>query len=94
MFKLVEFKSQSEKQAVIAEIKSSLEKLPQKISEIKYYEVGINFFNSPNASDVVLISDFETNDALNAYRIHPEHVKVVELIGKYKAEGSVVDYEY
>lgn len=94
MFKLITFESRAEKQKILLEIKTRLEKLPTLISEIKNFEVGINFFDSATASDMVLISDFETNDALNQYRIHPEHVKFVDFFSTYKADGTVVDYEY
>lgn len=82
-----EFKSKAEM------IKRGLEALPEKINEIKYFEVGINISVSPSAYDLVLVSEFETLSSLKAYQIHKEHVKVLEMIKLYKLDSIVVDYK-
>lgn len=74
-------------------LKRMLEELPSKIDQIKLYEVGINIADSPSASDIVLISGFESVESLNEYRVHPEHVKVLEFVRKVTDEARVVDYE-
>lgn len=69
-----------------------LNDLPVKISQIKKFEVGLNFNTSDAAYDIVLYSEFESRDDLNIYQKHPDHVKVAELVGRIRDKRAVVDY--
>ncbi len=81
------------KKAQLLEVKQALDLLPNYIPEIKNYEVGINFVENPRAYDLVIVSEFETLEALDTYRVHKEHIKAVEIIAKYKKDIRAVDYE-
>jgi len=74
-------------------LKQNLEALTGKIKEIVSLQVGLNFNPSEAAYDVALYTEFNTKEDLFAYRKHPEHVKVAELIGKVRNKVVVVDYE-
>lgn len=76
----------------IAEVQRKLENLEQSIDELRSIEVGVNFNESERAFDLSLYSTFETEEDLKAYAVHPEHLKVVELIKKVTIESKVVDY--
>ncbi len=93
MIKLKPFSGKDEKQEKAIEVKNALESLPALISEIKFYEVGLNLLESERASDIVLISKFDTLNTLDAYRVHPEHKKVLALISEYAEKVTAVDYE-
>jgi hypothetical protein len=93
MFKLKSEFSGNEKTSKANEIKTALEALPSLISQIKFYEVGINVISSERAFDMVLISSFENLETLDEYRVHPEHQKVVALIKENSEASTVVDYE-
>ncbi|MGM0444435.1 MAG: Dabb family protein [Fibrobacterota bacterium] len=73
--------------------KDLLEALPDKISEIRDYEAGLNISPRPAAKDLVLYSSFDSADDLASYAAHPEHVKVADFIRAHAEETSVVDYE-
>lgn len=73
-------------------IKKKLDSLKDKIPFIMEFEVGINEIKGERAWDISLYSAFENMDDLNSYRVHPEHVKVVEYIAKYKTDAAAVDY--
>ena len=71
------------------DIKENLEALKGKI------EVGLNFNDTDAASDVVLVSEFETKEDLNTYQNHPEHKAVgATYVRPYVAERRVCDYEF
>lgn len=70
-----------------------LESLSSLINEVKYLEVGINISDSPRAYDLILITEFENIDALNTYRNHDEHKKVLAKIKPLFDESVVVDYK-
>ena len=73
-------------------VEKKLNDLVSKIDELKSIEVGIDFNQSERAFDLSLYSTFDTKEDLKAYAIHPEHLKVVELIKEVTLESKVVDY--
>lgn len=75
-------------------IKTDLEALKGKIPGLLHIEVGINIPEAPQDNwDVVLNSDFENIEALNAYQVHPLHKEVAGFIGNVRTNRSCVDYE-
>lgn len=76
----------------ILEIKKRLEELPSKISQIKALQVGIN--ENGGEYDVVLVSLFDSPEALDAYDKNPYHVKVKDFIGLVTDKHSTVDYSF
>lgn len=94
LFKLKKYDSDSEKQTVISRIEEALLSLSDKIKELKYIEVGVNYDLNAKSYDICLVSHFNTLDDLEIYRVHPEHVKVAELIGQHAVERAAVDYEF
>lgn len=93
LFKLKDFFGE-EKVKVIAELKSLLEGLKDKISEVKYIEVGVNYELGAKSYDIVLLSHFESVEDLDKYRIHPEHLKVVARIGETTVSRAAVDFNF
>lgn len=94
LFKLKKYDSESEKQNEISNIEDALLSLSGKIDELKYIEVGVNYDLEAKSFDICLITHFESVDQLDAYRIHPEHLKVAEFIGQHAIERAAVDYEF
>lgn len=90
---IVMFKFKDEnKSSNIEEVLKRLNALVQLIPTLKSMEVGVNFTLSDRAFDLSLYSTFETKEDLDAYAVHPEHLKVVELIKSVTVESKVVDY--
>ena len=94
MWRLKDFAAGASKEENAAKLKQSLEALDGVIDEIAAIEVGINFNGSPAAFDVVLYSEFENREGLEAYQKHPEHLKIVDFVGEIRTDRAVVDYEY
>lgn len=94
LFKLKNYDSESQKQEEISKIEEALLGLSGKIEELKYIEVGVNYDLAAKSFDICLITHFESLDQLDAYRIHPEHLKVAELIGQHAVERAAVDFEF
>ena len=93
MWNLKDFAAGADKKENAKKLKESLEALEGVIEEIKAIEVGLNFNPSPAAFDVVLYSEFENREGLEAYQKHPEHLKIVDFVGEIRSERAVVDYE-
>ncbi|MBI2485358.1 MAG: Dabb family protein [Deltaproteobacteria bacterium] len=93
MWRLKDSANGASKEENAKKLKSSLESLKDKISEIKHIEVGININQSDAAFDVVLYSEFDSMNDLQAYQRHPEHMKIVGFVNEIRSERAVVDYE-
>ena len=82
-----------EKQEIKACIKEGLESLSGKIEglvDIKVYTEGLSSSNV----DLMLDSTFESEQALKAYAVHPEHVAVADgKVRPYIAERRCLDFE-
>jgi len=92
LFRLKDFTEGASKEENLTKFEELLSGLPEKIEEIKQFEFGSNISQSPNASDICLVSAFENEEDLDVYRNHPEHKKVVEFILKVSEESRVVDF--
>lgn len=93
LFKLREY-SETEKIEVIAELKEKLLALKGKIAELKYIEVGENYELDSKSYDLALLSHFNSVEDLDKYRVHPEHLKVVERIGQTTVARAAVDFNF
>lgn len=93
MLKLHEFADGCDKQTNAVRVKKVMEAMRGKIEGLHALEVGINQLPDPQAFDVVLITTIKDWDALEAYRVHPLHLEVVELLKKVRSDRVVVDFE-
>lgn len=84
--------AQNEKNAAAAELLQMLQTLSQTIPELIKMETGRNISTRLSAFDLVLTATFENEAALEAYRIHPDHQKVLQRINQLVSETAVVDY--
>lgn len=92
MWKLREFAEGKTKTENAVWMKTNLERLVGVIPEIKRLQVGINVSENREAYDAVLISWFEDEAALAAYRVHPEHVKISTYCKQIRESRVVVDF--
>lgn len=77
------------------DIKENLEGLKGKIDCLQDIQVGINFNTADTVSDVVLVSTFETKEALAEYQNHPAHKAVgATYVRPFVEERRVCDYEF
>lgn len=73
-------------------IKELLEGVGKIVPGVVSLEVLINQLESSNR-DVALISRFESVEALNAYQVHPEHVKAGSYVGSVTTNRTCFDFE-
>ena len=88
---MFDFKEENKK-LNIAKAKVMLEDLINTVPTLKKMEVGINFSNEDRAMDLSIYTEFDDPEGLNAYAIHPEHLKVVEFIKSVVNGSKVCDY--
>lgn len=85
--------SDDEKRERKALIKQGLEGLKGKIDGIVEIKVMTDLLSSSNGS-LMLDSTFESEAALRAYSVHPEHVKIADnVVRPYVKMRKCVDFE-
>jgi hypothetical protein len=65
--------------------------LKNTIPEIKFMSVERDVIKSERSYDMIYITEFESLESLEVYRVHPEHLKVAEFIGKVRIAQAVTD---
>ncbi len=74
-------------------IKQALENLAGKIPGLNHIEVGFDYSNKETAGDIVLLTEFESRDALASYQNHPAHVEVGKTVRPRTYDRRMIDYE-
>ena len=80
-------------QAVREEHVALLRRLPSIISEIKSFSVGFDTLHLPRSYHTGLVAVFRDRAALDAYTIHPEHIKVADFGRNISEHVASVDFE-
>jgi hypothetical protein len=81
------------KEENLAEMKKRILALKGEVEVLKEIAVGINYNRSDMAYDIVLESEFDSKEDLNAYQVHPKHVEVAGFVRLVSTDRVVVDYE-
>lgn len=83
----------NDKQTNVQIFKEKLFAIQGKVKGLLKIEVGFDFSNEKDSSDVVLYSEFENREALHQYQIHPDHQDLKKWLSEVRYERRVVDYE-
>ncbi|MFK5854657.1 MAG: Dabb family protein [Bacteroidota bacterium] len=89
---MIKIKKKQDNQVVTEKLRIMLQGLEQSIKWLCKIEVGINISTKASAYDVVLTADFDDVAGLDEYRVHPEHVKVLDYLKIVMDKATVVDY--
>lgn len=77
----------------LAITKAMLEALPEQIPQIRASEVAINAQEAPADNwHLVLITDFDSFEDLEVYRVHPAHVAVGTFMRPVRVARACVDF--
>jgi hypothetical protein len=84
--------SPEEKRRSALFLKHRFEGLAGQIPGLRRLEIGIDMSGVDYACDVVLYSEFDDQQSLQAYATHPEHLRVREELGDLRVARYQVDY--
>ena len=73
-------------------LRSRFEELRSEVPGLLHLEVGLDHSRVDYACDVVLYTEFESQDALDAYANHPAHLRVKDELGQSRIARFQVDY--
>ena len=72
-------------------VRNRLYSLPAIISEIRHLEIGKDVRHTDMSADLVLITEFDTLEALETYAKHPDHMLVSQYVRKVIDSRVVID---
>jgi heme-degrading monooxygenase HmoA len=72
---------------------SAFKGLRGRIPGLRSIEIGLDTSRVDYACDLVLVSEFESEQALIDYATHPEHLRAKALAGDLRVERFQVDYK-
>lgn len=84
--------SDVEKAKAISQLQSSFESLRGQIPGLLHLELGVDTSRIDYACDVVLYTEFDSQDSLDAYASHPEHLRVKKEVADLRTSRFQVDY--
>lgn len=87
------FKDDLDRTASYRELKADLEALIGKVPGLLSIDFGLNINPSDAAWDITLRSSHDDPQALEDYRVHPDHVKIGAKIASFTKDRAVVDYQ-
>lgn len=90
------FKSEAEgktREENMTLVRNSLYALVPVIPEIKKMEIGFDTSHTDMSADLMLITEFESKEALGTYAVHPEHLKVSSYVRRVIETRVVLDCE-
>lgn len=74
-------------------IRASLMALMGVVPGLTRMEIGKDISHTDMSYDMVLLTEFESAEALEGYRVHPEHRKVQEYVKQVRTARVVIDCE-
>lgn len=74
------------------QVKAAFESLRGQVPGLKRLEVGLDSSRVDYACDAVLVTEFESQQALDAYAEHPEHLRVRNELAGFRTSRHQVDY--
>ena len=84
--------TEAAKAQAVSVLKRSFESLRGRIPGLLHLEIGVDSSRIDYACDVVLYSEFESQSALDAYAVHPEHLRVKQELADLRIARHQVDY--
>jgi heme-degrading monooxygenase HmoA len=73
-------------------VRSRFEGLRGEVPGLLHLEVGFDHSRVDYACDVVLYTEFESQEALDAYATHPAHLRIKGELGQMRIARYQVDY--
>ena len=82
-----------EKRQNIERVRRGFEGFHGRVAGLIRLDIGVDVSAVDYACDVVLYSEFESWDALRAYAVHPEHLRVRDELAGVRIARHQVDYD-
>lgn len=92
MWKLKDFAEGADKATNARKLKELLDSCADLVEGTLAFEAVLAQPDLEATYDVVLYSEFDSKEALDAYQVHPEHVAIKPFIAAVRSERQCMDY--
>lgn len=94
MWKFADFAEGRTKEENLELVRSRLSVLYEsgKIEGLRSMEIGRDEGGTEMSYDMVLVTEFDSFDALAAYKVHPDHAAISAYVKKVRTARATVDY--
>ncbi len=92
MWRFKEYAQGNTKSENMRLFREGLEALTAIIPELKTLEIGTDELKSESSYDMIMISTFDSFEALDTYKNHPEHKKVSAFCKEIRENRTAVDF--
>lgn len=73
-------------------LRARFEEIRGEVPGLMHLEVGFDHSGVDYACDVVLYTEFDSQESLDAYAVHPAHLRVKDALGASRTARHQVDY--
>jgi hypothetical protein len=84
--------SAAERLVAAKRVKAAFETLQGRVPGMRHLEVGMDTSAADYACDLVLVTEFDSREALERYAVHPEHLRVRDELAGLRVARHQVDY--
>lgn len=84
--------TEAERSLAMARVRGGFEALRGQIPGMTHLEVGIDVSRIDYACDMVLVTEFDSAQALEAYAVHPAHLALRDALAGLRIARHQVDY--
>jgi len=89
---MIKFSAGQDVEKLSGEFVQMLKALETSVDSLKTMEVGKNISTKSSAYHLVLTATFDDEAGLNTYRVHPDHVKILDRMKETVEKVAAVDY--
>jgi len=89
---MIRFNAGADVEQLSGEFTEKLNGLLNTVPSLKSMEVGKNISAKPSAYHLVLTAVFDNQAGLDTYRVHPNHVKILDRMKTTVEKVAAVDY--
>jgi len=93
MWKLADFAGVTGNPALMGQLKELVARMRGNVPGLLKIDLGVDASRTADSADIILFSEFESWDALNAYQVHPLHDDFRKVLGPLRTERRLGDYE-
>lgn len=81
------------KSEIVDSIVAKLESLRETVPSLRSLTTGVNAYYGEANADVVLVTDFDDLEGLDAYQVHPAHQEVAAYVRSVVSGRMAVDFD-
>ncbi len=93
MWKFTDSHDGLDKEGIMQKLEQDFARLKQTIPQIRSMKLERDILRSERSFDMIYLTEFDSLEDLEIYRVHPEHVKIAQFVKNVRTAQAVTDTE-